>query len=876
MGEVWKAEDLKLGRQVALKFLAAHLVSDPEVHKRFEREARAAASLSHPNICTVYEIDEADGRSFLAMEMVKGEPLDARIDKGPLPLNDAIDLARQIAEGLQEAHGAGVVHRDIKPANVLITADGRAKILDFGLALLTEGSKLTKLETTVGTVAYMSPEQAQGAEVDQRTDIWALGVVLYEMIAGVRPFTGQYDQALLYEIVNQEPEPLTALRAGVPMELEFIVGKCLAKDAPKRYQQANEIVVDLRNVQDKLKSGQSTILKISANDRAGAALSAHPPPTHGFVPARKFHLLAVFAAALTIALVGFVSWHFSQSHAGAEGAVVRRFSFTPDTLDRSGTYRAAISPDGRRIVYLSGETPARLWIRDLDREEVRPLEGTEGASHRPFWSSDSTDIGFVADGRLKSIRADGGPPNVICRLSTDKFGGGTWRPDGESILFSAPQAGGTIYFYEVPSRGGVASPLEHKGLGVEVLAPTFLPEGAPNETLLYQSAGRIYLRSLRSGERQFVAEGANPLFSPTGHILYQNRGPEGGLWALPFSLDDLKVVGDAFPIAEAGSEASLSADGTLVSVDLRRIGAHQLTWRDETGRKLSSVGQQQFRIRNIGLSPDGKRVVVAGQDIEGGDWSIWLHDAERPTKHRLTFEQGDEDLPAWAPNGDEVVYRALFQERAADLFARQADGLGESRRIIESSARESEHAVSPDGNVVIYQVAAAPGVGFDLRYVQSSDEGQTDRAYLETEFNEIQPSFSPDGRYVVYSSSESGRGEIYARRFPEGDGLVQVSSEGGGQPSWGPAGHVIDWVADDTLMVARVDRDAGLTVNDVRPVFRHSTLRSNQCCNYAVAADGRILTIDEVDAAETSPQESRPAIHITENWFEEFRELKPD
>ena len=290
MGEVWKAADLKLERQVALKFLAPHLVSDPEIHKRFEREAKAAASLNHPNICHVYEIDEADGKAFLAMELVKGESLEALIEKGPVALEDALDLARQLAEGLREAHNNGIVHRDIKPANALVTPDGLVKILDFGLALLTEGSKLTQLDTSVGTVAYMSPEQAQGSEVDRRTDLWALGCVLYELISGQRPFQGQYDQAIVYSILNEEPQPLTGVRTGVPVELELLVGKCLAKDAANRYQNADDLIVDLRNLGEKLKSDKSTVLSAPA-----------APAAQTSTPSRRNILLGAGAAVVAAA-----------------------------------------------------------------------------------------------------------------------------------------------------------------------------------------------------------------------------------------------------------------------------------------------------------------------------------------------------------------------------------------------------------------------------------------------------------------------------------------------------------------------------------------------------------------------------------------------
>ena len=308
MGVVYKAEDTKLKRPVALKFLAPHLLQDEEARKRFQREATAAAGLSHPNICTVYEIGEEGGQSFLAMEFIEGESLEKKIERGPLPLKEALGFARQVADGLAAAHAKGVVHRDIKPGNLLVTPEGRVKILDFGLALLTEGSKLTQLDTTVGTVAYMSPEQAQGVEVDYRTDIWALGCVLYEMVRGQRPFQGVYDQALVYEIVNQQPEPLTAVRAGVPMELEWIVGKCLAKDREDRYGRAEDMMLDLRTLAEKLKSGGSTVLRTSAAAGASVAVSdggtRHAAPVQGLADTGAQPGLATQQTAVPVAASG--------------------------------------------------------------------------------------------------------------------------------------------------------------------------------------------------------------------------------------------------------------------------------------------------------------------------------------------------------------------------------------------------------------------------------------------------------------------------------------------------------------------------------------------------------------------------------------------
>ena len=481
MGVVYKAEDTKLERTVALKFLAPHLLEDEEARKRFHREAKAAAGLSHPNICTIHEISEEGGQTFLVMEFIEGEGLDSKIERGLLPLKGALGFARQVADGLAAAHAKGVVHRDIKPGNLLVTPEGRVKILDFGLALLTEGSKLTKLGKTVGTVAYMSPEQAQGMEVDYRTDLWALGCVTYEMVRGQRPFQGVYDQALVYEIVNQEPEPLTGVRTGVPMELEWIVGKCLAKDRQDRYGRAEDMMLDLRTLAEKLKSGGSTVLRTqpaAAPSQAGT----HPAPFHGSAAVRvqpdlasqqtaapvvasevvlskgKLRILQALLAVATIAFLAVSFVHFRQT---PPEAPLRRFAFTPPVAAGSSRYSAsvAISPNGKHIAYTSTGGEGKLWVRDLDQQQPRVIEGTEGAVS-PFWSPSSDFIGFVAAGELKKVSPQGGLASRLCQLPGSHFHGGSWSPDGQSIVFSS---GNPHSLYEVPARGGAPNVLVSAG-----------------------------------------------------------------------------------------------------------------------------------------------------------------------------------------------------------------------------------------------------------------------------------------------------------------------------------------------------------------------------------------------------------------------------
>ena len=570
MGVVYKAEDLKLKRTVALKFLAPHLLQDEEARKRFQREATAAAGLSHPNICTIHEISEEGGQTFLVMEFIEGEGLDNKIERGPLALKEALGFARQVADGLAAAHAKGVVHRDIKPGNLLVTPEGRVKILDFGLALLTEGSKLTKLDTTVGTVAYMSPEQAQGMEVDHRTDLWALGCVTYEMLRGQRPFQGVYDQALVYEIVNQEPEPLTGVRTGVPMELEWMVGKCLAKDREDRYNHAEDMMLDLRTLAEKLKSGGSTVLRTGVAVGDGGA--RHVAPVQGsagvgvqpsvasqqtaapvvasgeMVPKRKLRLQQALFAVTALALLAVSFVHFRETPPEAPEAPLRRFAFTPpEAVPATNRPHVAISPNGKHIAFITAGSEGKLWVQDLDQREPRAIDGTEGAMY-PFWSPDSDFIGFAAGGELKKVSVQGGLAIRVCELPGTSFQGGTWSPDGEVIVFGS---GRPYVLHEVPGRGGtpnlLISPEESAGSPggpTGAIFPHFLPSEAGARVLVFtvltygtSTELTMMVQNVETGQRELLGPGATPFYSPSGHLVYQSASLTYDLWALPFSLD---------------------------------------------------------------------------------------------------------------------------------------------------------------------------------------------------------------------------------------------------------------------------------------------------------------------------------------------------
>ena len=924
MGVVYKAEDTKLKRPVALKFLSPHLLSDTEAKARFIREAQAAAALNHPNICTVHEIDEAAGRTFIVMAFLEGASLDTKIEAGPLKLNEALDFAIQTAQGLQAAHGKRIVHRDIKPANLMVTPQGAKQlvtIMDFGLAQLADRSKLTQGPTALGTVSYMSPEQAQGMELDHRTDLWALGVVIYEMVTGQRAFQGHYDQAITYSIQHEDPEPMTALRTGVPMELELLANKCLVKDRERRYQHTDELLLDLETLREKLKSGKSAILRTGVatgtlagpEERAGQAESLslpHPLAKYRVIEdleeaddsvlyraedtqlkrlvevrvvpqssaqrierrQRRKQTLVLGVGALGVLLALTFAFFPLLSPAPVAEAPVRRFAFTPESLHSGPHGRVAISPDGKHIVYLGADDEPKLWVRDIGREQPRELAGTEDA--RPqglFWSPDSQFIGFAAGRELKKVSVQGGPAITLCQLPGRIWAGGAWSFDGDSIVFSS---GSPPVLHEVPARGGEAQLLfepETSGKGSANLEPHFLPSESEGRSIVYNVGSytdrEIVVKNLETGAREVLAEGAFPRYSPSGHILYQTAAFSPGLWALPFSLETLKPVGEAFPIAENGGDPSVAGDGTLVYVDLLGGGRQQLAWRDREGKKLAVIGQPQDRIRYPALSPDGRYVAVRGTEDNNQD--VWVHEVGRSLKRRLTFDAATDGLPIWSPSGKEIAFRSDRGEGYDNIHIRPADGTGEPTLLVDNPLDERPNDWSPDGKYLLYSVNDEE-TGWDLWYLKRKEDGSGFEPvpFLQSSFSERAAKFSPDGRFVAYVSDESGRNEVYVRPFPGGDGKWQVSGNGGTQPRWSKHGKELFYVGRDTLMAIAVATTPSFTSGAVTRLFQDADLLGIDDPRYDVSADGRRFVLGEpVAGAEEKP----PSIHIVQNWFAEFR-----
>ena len=845
MGVVYKAQDTKLGRTVALKFLAAHLLSDEEAKKRFIREAKAAAALDHPNICTVHEIDEVRGKTFIAMAYLEGQTLEQKIAECPLKFDDALDIAAQIAKGLAEAHGKGIYHRDIKPSNAMLLQKGSSgrlvKIMDFGLAHLTGQSQLTLKDTSLGTPAYMSPGQAEGRRTDHRTDIWSLGVVLYEMIVGQMPFKGEYQQAIIYSILHEDYEPVTALRAGVPMELEWIVGKCLEKDPARRYQSAAELVVDLENQREKLKSGKSRLSRSAAGTVAagspagprqaeslsppGDSPQAAPAVTTGSLagqgqaeslplplgaqhaapgvtdkPARERLVWAV-AALFAIATIALALAYFNQPAPRLE---TTRFVIHPPEGVRFGRRAAEISPDGRHLAFIGiSEVGAQLlWVRSLDSLEARPLPGTEGAA-LPFWSPDSRFIGFFAEGKLKKISAAGGPAQTLSE--TTLGGGGTWAQGSsgsDGLVVFAPT--GTSALLRISDAGGEPAPvtvLDESPQEVSHRFPYFLPDG---RHFLYWGGsggpGQVYIGSLdpsTGGESESVTK--TPLLPdntpvryappspdhPNGHLLFAR---EDSLMAQEFDANRLEPAGQPFPIAEGIaastlrvglSDFSVSQTGVLAYRTGTGSPPHQLVWFGRDGKRLSSVGEPGAHAA-VSLSLDNTKAAISLLDSSR---DIWIYDLTRNVASRFTFDPAADMTHTWSPDGRRLVFSST-RDGAFNLHLKPTSGAGEAELLLRNDNTKGPRDWSRDGRLILF-VEQSPETGWDL-WVLPLEGERKPVPYLQTQFNEVMGQFSPDGRWVAYASNESGRGEIYVQPYPA-DGAngwfrpMEGDSRAGGQ-----------------------------------------------------------------------------------------------
>jgi eukaryotic-like serine/threonine-protein kinase len=846
MGEVYRARDTRLDRDVAVKVLPANLSSDPSLRQRLEREAKAVSKLSHPHICMLHDVGHQDGMDYLVMELVEGETLERRLLRGPLPPDQTLRLAAQIAGALAKAHKLGIVHRDLKPANIMLTKAG-AKLMDFGLAkdsgpsplaaalteLASEPTKLTAEGAIVGTFQYMAPEQLEGKDVDARTDLFALGEVIYEMATGKPAFAGKSRASLIAAILTAEPQPMAALQPMTPPALERVVKKCLGKDPDERWQSACDLADELSWIAD----GGSQATKAVAVpdgrrrwDRAG---------------------WFVAGALLLLVMAGGAAWWKNSSRPAARMYFHAAVPFASNDL--------SLSPDGRTAALVAYSTQARdyvLWTYEVGGQRNTVLEGTQGASY-PFWSPDGKALGFFADGKLKKVDLEGGQAQVLCDAPNGR--GGAWNqegvivfsPDALSGLFRVSAWGGTPVEISKPDRS--RSETSHRW-------PVFLPDGKHLIFLAANFSGKqgvnaIFLGSLDSTEKRFlVSSSGNASYAEPGYLLYMRDKTlvaqrfDGRTYTLsgePHSLSDEVLY---FPQVQRAVFSATSAD-RLVMQTGKGAYLSQLTWFDRSGNKVGTVGTPAW-YNNIQLSPDRRRVVADETDPDGRNIDVWAHDLDRGGTVRLTFDPALDQSPVWSPDGKQVLFTS---NRTLDfrLYLKNADGSGSEQDLFDfSTDTGNAWDWSRDGKAVLMRK------GTELWYLPWP--GREAKALAQGKWTVRSAQFSPDGRWIAYSSNETGKMEIYVANFLNGKGKWQVSTGGGQEPRWRRDGNELFYLSPDgKLMAVPVVPKGSFEAGPPSALFqthRRQPLSSQDFFSYDVSGDGqKFLVATEMDEGTPAP-----------------------
>jgi serine/threonine-protein kinase len=844
MGEVYRARDPRMGREVAIK-LSAERFSD-----RFEREVRAVAALNHPNICHIYDV----GPNYLVLELVEGPTLAHRIKQSAIPLDEALPIARQIADALEAAHEKGIIHRDLKPANIKVKPDGTVKVLDFGLAKVAqasagedpEASPTVTLQGTVagqllGTPSYMAPEQARGKPVDRRADIWAFGVVLYEMLSGRRLFEGETTSDTLASVLAKEPD-----WGRIPPQVRRLLESCLEKDPKRR----------LRDIAD--------AWRLLENAPAPTVSRLRPP----------WAVAAVLAFGLAIAL--WAPWR-SAVRTVEQASVRLDFDLGPDASLGSGTGPSVIlSPDGSRLVFVSGGQGAtrHLFTRRLDQAKATPMPGTDGA-YAPFFSPDGQWVGFFAQGKLKKTRIDGGEPVSLFDAPAGR--GASWGEDGNIIAALDQQAG----LSQVQQDGGKAVPVTqlNREAGESTHRwPQVLPGG---KAVLFSSAtvfghfenADITILTLKDRRRKTVLQhaGMYSRYLPSGHLIYVTKG---AILAVPFDLDRLEVRGTSVRLGEVASNPNLgfaefdfSSNGTLAY----RVGGPErlinMQWMDSAGKAVP-IGIEPAYFMFPSLSPDGRRVAYTVSQESSED--LWIYDLGRGIKARLTTGQNT-SYPIWSIDGQFVLYHAT-----GGMFWARADGAGKPQPLTQSKAVQLTGSFTPDGKWLAYSEQIPEGGG-ELRIIpMENDSGQLragePRVFVKTAVGLAFPAFSPDGRWLAYADAQGGRYEVYVRAFPDNGTQVQVSNAGGLQPIWSRTGHELFYRTEDQQIMVASYTVKGNSFVAEKPRAWSGRLLANMglAANFDLSGDGkRFITLLAVENPE--PREAQSHVMLVTNFFDEVR-----
>jgi serine/threonine-protein kinase len=876
MGEVYRASDTRLDRDVALKVLRQDFVSDEERMARFQREAQVLASLNHPNIATIHGFEEAEGVRCLVLEFIEGPALNEMIAQGPLPLEEALDIARQVADALEAAHERGIVHRDLKPGNIKVTPTGTVKVLDFGIAKalrshMYEGDTASSPTLTAGatyggvipgTPSYMSPEQARGVRVDRRSDIWAFGVVLFEMLSGERLYAGDTASDVLASIIKDEP-PWDRLPTDTPPQILRLLSRCLTKDPKRRLQAIGEARIAIEDYS-------------SGAGEAVASATAEAPESQWQRASRW--MAGALAIALAASLFGL--WRATRP---AERSPVHLnvVLSAEDPIWTEMGAAAVLSPDGQRLAFVAGTGPdRRLYLRSLDQAEADPLPDSEGARN-PFFSPDGEWLAFFTNNTLKKVSVFGGAPITLYETQNNR--GGAWGSDG-TIVFANHT---TVGLSQISAKGGEPKPLTTRGAesGSSHRFPQFLPGG---EVVLYSARigsqsfddGTIEVVNLKTGESRVLHRGGYyPRYLPTGHLVFVR---EGTLFAVPFDLDRLEITGRPVPVLEevlsnpgnGGAHLDVSRDGTLVYLGGTSVAEmHAAVWVDQEGN-VTTLLEESRDYGHPRFSPDGSRLSL-NVPRSGGLSDVWVYEFRRRILTRLTLGDGNDFGAIWSPTGRRVLFSSDRHGGQPNLYWKRADGSGEAERLTTSPNFQVPTSWSPDEKRVAY-MEISPETNSDL-WLLPIEAGAEPVEFLRTEFYEGYPAFSPDGRWLAYISNESGEFELYVRAFPGPGGRWQISNGGAKRqlPVWSRDGGEIFYRAGNRMMAVGVVSEGGsFRAGLPRALFEKTFVDLGPVPDFTLAPDGRRFVLFQREDQEGG---GPPHTHVSMviNWFEELERLAP-
>jgi len=871
MGEVYRAYDQAMRREVAIKVLPAALSADKDRLARFEQEAQAAGALNHPNILVVHHIETHEGAPYIVSELLEGATLRERTGGAALPQRKAIDYALQTAQGLAAAHEKGIVHRDLKPDNIFITKDGRVKILDFGIAKLTQPEGIqsqteiptrrvdTDPGTVMGTVGYMSPEQVRGKGVDHRSDIFSFGAILYEMLSGHRAFHGESAADTMSAILKEDPPDLSDTNQNISPALERLVNHCLEKNPEARFHSARDLAFALEALSGSAPTSAQTMAMTAVSSRR--------------LTRRELILGSVAAVAVIAAIIlGIVlaSSYFPRSSSPAPAAVTRFLILPPEKADYVGA--PVISPDGRLLVFAATDASGKesLWIRPLDSLDAHPLSGAEtlGSGGSPFWSPDSRSIGFFAGGKLKRIDVSGGPAQILCDAPAG--GNGTWNREGVIVFMRNLGQG----LFRVSSASGTPIPvttLDKSRNEIGHVWPRFLPDGRHflflGLTSLEEKAA-IFVGSLDSKETKLLLNAhSNMAYAPPGYLLFAR---EQTLMAQRFNADTLELTGEAVPVAEGIGRAltsgitffSVSETGLLVYRSQLAAGS-QLSWFDRGGKQLGTLGAPGSYAA-LRFSPDEKHVALQGVDEEKRTQDIWTIELARGTPTRLTFDPAIDIYPIWSPDGSRIAF-ASTREGLANLYEKPSSGAGDDQLLFKSDDTKLPTDWSPDGRYLLYQDRSPKD--FDLWVLPLFGERKP-MVFLQTDFAEEYARFSPDERWIVYVSNESGKREIYVRGFPDSGGKWQISNNGGTQPHWRRDGKELFYLSPDKkLMAVEVNGSSNTFESGIpKTLFDLHIPPTDRFSDYDVTADGQRFLVNTV-----VEQNVHSPVTVVLNWTADLK-----